>query len=177
MLIYLKSPPGRGLPQYQHITYSPKSLAITSRHVQMADPIDTKNRELMDYLFEKKEEVPNEIYVTLTNIVKKKQTTSNKYFKVKYSLTEAIAVAHGGGDDEDMEITMKYKTKSREGILRQLKSGERVDRSIFDDILDGYAPMDITAFRDATGVVGATFVKTEWLLDNVSYTIGKLSPK
>jgi hypothetical protein len=138
----------------------------------MADPIDTKNRELMDYLFEKKEEVPNEIYVTLTNIVKKKETTSNKYFKVKYSLTEAIAVAHGGGDDEDMEITMKYKTKSREGILRQLKSGERVDRSIFDDILDGYAPMDITAFRDTAGgtyPVGATFVKTEFLQDNAGY--------
>ena len=67
---------------------------------------------------------------------------------------------------------MKYKTKSREGILRQLKSGERVDRSIFDDILDGYAPMDITAFRDTAGgtyPVGATFVKIEILQDNAGY--------
>ena len=104
----------------------------------------------------------------------KNREDTNKYYKIKYSLTEVIAIAYSGCDedgDEPLDIAMKYKTTSREGILRQLKSGERVDRSIFDDILDGYAPMDITAFRDTAGYpVGATFVKTEWLLDNVSYT-------
>ena len=145
----------------------------------MADPIDPKNRELMNYLFEKKEEVPNEIYVTLSNMIQQKENNrdreaTNKYFKVKYSLTEAIVIAYRGYDedcDERLDIAMKHKTRNHEAILRKLKSGERVDRSIFDDILDGYAPMDITAFRDTAGYpVGATFVKTEWLLDNVSYT-------
>ena len=91
----------------------------------MADPIDPKNRELMNYLFEKKEEVPNEIYVTLSNMIQQKENNrdreaTNKYFKVKYSLTEAIAVAHGGGDDEDMEITMIAMSTLAEMLFKDL---------------------------------------------------------
>ena len=59
----------------------------------------------MNYLFEKKEEVPNEIYVTLSNMIQQKENNrdreaTNKYFKVKYSLTKAIVIAYRGCDED-----------------------------------------------------------------------------
>ena len=63
----------------------------------MADPIEPKNRELMDYLFEKKEQVPNEIYVTLTNMVKKKTRVVRAHFLcAQQRFAHARAPAHPG---------------------------------------------------------------------------------
>ena len=128
------------------------------------DPIAPGNRKLMDYLFEKKEELPNEIYITLSKLIQQKEIhreDTNRYFKIKYSLTETIAIAYRSGDEDDDEsinIAMKHRTSNHEAILRKLRSGERVDRSIFDDILDGYADGRMT-----DSWTGATFVKTEML--------------
>ena len=147
----------------------------------MADPIDPGNRKLMDYLFEKKEEVPNEIYVTLSNMIQQKENNredTNKYYKIKYSLTETIAIAFRGCDedgDERLDIAMKHKTRNHEAILRKRKSGERTHTCIFDDILDGYGPMHI----DETYPTGATFAKTELLSPghdgNYFYNPGKIT--
>ena len=150
----------------------------------MADPIDPGNRKLMDYLFEKKEEVPNEIYVTLSNMIQQKEKNredTNKYYKIKYSLTEVIAIAYRGFDeegDERLELAMKHKTRNHEAILRKLKSGERTHTCFFDDILDGYAPMHIDT-RGETYPTGATFAKTELLSPghdgNYFYNPGKIT--
>ena len=143
----------------------------------MTDPIDPGNRKLMDYLSEKKEEVPNEIYLTLSNMIQQKENNredTNKYYKIKYSLTEVIALAYRGFDeegDERLELAMKHKTRNHEAILRKLKSDERTHTSFFDDILNGYAPMN-GAFP-----TGATFAKTELLSPggNYSYNPGKIT--
>ena len=53
------------------------------------DTICADNREIMDYIFDKKEDISNEIYVHLSNLLKKredKKSDTTKYFKIKYSL-------------------------------------------------------------------------------------------
>ena len=122
------------------------------------DPIAPGNRKLMDYLFEKKEEVPNEIYITLSNMIQQKENnreTTNKFFKVEYSLTETIAIAHRG--DGCIELSIKYMTSNYKRILCSIKEGERTHTSTIDDILHGFIE------SNSLLPIGTTFVKTEFL--------------
>ena len=59
-IMYESLPPDEMSPHnVQSISSQNKDIKLNCNlNCLMADPIDPKNRELMDYLFEKKEEVP-----------------------------------------------------------------------------------------------------------------------
>jgi len=108
------------------------------------DNIDAENRELMDYIFDKKKEIPDEIYVKLADLLKKKEQkkkiNKTKLFKMKYVLTEVITPILPVDPDDDgvlehIQSLSFTNQETREVILR----GQRkcTGRSSFQDILHG----------------------------------------
>ena len=102
------------------------------------DPISEDNREIMDYIFDKKEDISNEIYVHLSNLLKKredKKSDTTKYFKIKYSLTEVISIAQNfpvesgcdceiSSTNKGLNLTTRYTTDTRAVSYTHLRAHE-----------------------------------------------------
>jgi hypothetical protein len=105
------------------------------------DPITPVNRKMMDYLFENKEVVPEQIYKTMTNMLMTKededQKTTNKYFKIKYNLVtmfnSVISVSDENGNIVGPCLNQNRTTCNKEHILKGI---------LFEDIPDYYSQLD-----------------------------------
>jgi len=118
------------------------------------DTICADNREIMDYIFDKKEDISNEIYVHLSNLLKKredKKSDTTKYFKIKYSLTEVTSIAQNfpvesgcdceiSSTNKGLNLTTRYITDTRESILKGVTRPSY--RLHFDDILKGIVQLN-----------------------------------
>jgi hypothetical protein len=103
-----------------------------------ADPVPSENREIMDYLTENSEAIPSEIYVKLSDMLKKKYEKAppkTKYYKIKYTLTEVHATMPKVHDDDLRYLSLHTRHETREAILRGVRGCTH--RSHFKDVKHG----------------------------------------
>tara|TARA_Y100000741_G_scaffold196535_1_gene149410 strand:+ start:293 stop:814 length:522 start_codon:yes stop_codon:yes gene_type:complete len=137
------------------------------------DNIDAENRELMDYIFDKKKEIPDEIYVKLADLIKKKEQkkkiNKKKEYQIKYTMTKTITVAEAEFNDNDDGLlvrlsTLCQETKVFKTILRGINKSTH--RKHFHDIMAG----DVQLFNGAPSRSvyheGNTLVDTEYVSEN-----------
>ncbi len=106
------------------------------------DPVPSENREIMDYLTENSEAIPSEIYVKLSDMLKKKYENAppkKKYFKIKYSITKVNTLAALDYSEEHDEQFVNMNTFSFTKINEAILVGKRegTGNSHFNDILQG----------------------------------------
>ena len=103
------------------------------------DNVDAENRELMDYIFDKKKEIPDEIYVKLADLLKKKEQKKKinkvKLFKIKYVLTQVISVASTDFEADQNLCHQHAHILIRESVLRGRR--ECTHHCFANDILNG----------------------------------------
>tara|TARA_Y100000748_G_C15273108_1_gene401511 strand:+ start:37 stop:660 length:624 start_codon:yes stop_codon:yes gene_type:complete len=139
------------------------------------------NHEIMDYIFDKREQIPNDIFLTLSNLLKKNEENiknPTKYFKLKYSLTEIISIAQNfptedcidlnsnelGPTDIGLNLTTRYRSDVRTIIVKGEK--ESTNRLHIDDILNGVVQLNYCEMNDTWEVglkIGAVLVVSRCL--------------
>lgn len=115
--------------------------------MEQMDPITQVNRKMMDYLFENKEVVPEQIYKTMTNMLMTKEyedkKITNKYFKIKYNLVtmfnSVVSVSDDNGNMVGPCLNQNRTTCNKEHILKGILLEDIPQyNSQFDNINNGF---------------------------------------
>ena len=132
-----------------------------------SDPVSAENRELMDYLYENKDQMGSEVYVQLSKLVAKKEKAKpkfqQKFFKVKYILNEVVSFARNSYleccEERNLELNTMFNTKTYVKVLRGVK---RTENTNFDDIMNGVIQLDVSVFGDYLTTIhtGDTYVRS-----------------
>jgi len=128
-----------------------------------SDPISFENRELMDYLYEHKDQMSSEVYIQLSELVAKKEKAKSnfqhKFFKVKYILNEVVSFARNSYleccEERNIELNTMFNTKTYVKVLRGI---QRTANDNFDDIMNGV--IQIFGDYQTTIHTGDTYVKS-----------------
>lgn len=134
-----------------------------------SDPISFENRELMDYLYEHKDQMSSEVYIQLSELVAKKEKAKSnfqqKFFKVKYILNEVVSFAHNSYleccEERNIELNTMFNTKTYVKVLRSVQITE-TENNPFDDIMNGVIQLDVSVLGGyLTNIhTGDTYVKS-----------------
>ncbi|GIS52630.1 MAG: hypothetical protein Ct9H90mP28_3460 [Paracoccaceae bacterium] len=133
-----------------------------------SDPISFENRELMDYLYEHKDQMSSEVYIQLSELVAKKEKAKSnfqqKFFKVKYILNEVVSFARNSYleccEERNIELNTMFNTKTYVKVLRSVQITE-TENNPFDDIMNGVIQLDVTLGGYLTNIhTGDTYVKS-----------------
>lgn len=116
-----------------------------------SDPISFENRELMDYLYEHKDQMSSEVYIQLSELVAKKEKAKSnfqqKFFKVKYILNEVVSFARNSYleccEERNIELNTMFNTKTYVKVLRSVQITE-TENNPFDDIMNGVIQLDVS---------------------------------
>ncbi len=132
-----------------------------------SDPISFENRELMDYLYEHKDQMSSEVYIQLSELVAKKEKAKSnfqqKFFKVKYILNEVVSFARNSYleccEERNIELNTMFNTNTYVKVLRGV---QRTENNPFDDIMNGVIQLDVSVLGGyLTNIhTGDTYVKS-----------------
>ena len=134
-----------------------------------SDPISFENRELMDYLYEHKDQMSSEVYIQLSELVAKKEKAKSnfqqKFFKVKYILNEVVSFARNSDleccEERIIELYTMFNTETYVKVLRSVQITE-TENNPFDDIMNGVIQLDVSVLGGyLTNIhTGDTYVKS-----------------
>ena len=132
-----------------------------------SDPISFENRELMDYLYEHKDQMSSEVYIQLSELVAKKEKAKSnfqqKFFKVKYILNEVVSFARNSYleccEELNIQLNTMFNTNTYVKVLRGV---QRTENNPFDDIMNGVIQLDVSVLGGyLTNIhTGDTYVKS-----------------
>ena len=137
-------------------------MTSISTSIDVTDPVDSGNLEIMDFLFENKEKISSYIYKELAELIAANESRlkSVRFFKLKYVLTETISIAEhlycGSCEDPKQNMNTMFDTETSEKIICGTRKS--TGRKSFDDILKGQ--IQLHANGEPFVRKGATFVKT-----------------